>query len=45
MVLETTINGDVGALVTYNTTDFSVAAERFGIRVLTPAQLLKRVKP
>lgn len=45
MVLEAAINGDADALVTYNTADFSVAAERFGIAVLTPAQLLKKVKP
>jgi putative PIN family toxin of toxin-antitoxin system len=45
MVLETAINGDAAALVTYNTADFSVAAERFGIPVLTPAQLLRKVKP
>lgn len=45
MVLEAAINGDAKALVTYNTADFSVAAERFGIPVLTPAQLLKKVKP
>jgi predicted nucleic acid-binding protein len=45
MVLETAVHGDAEALVTYNTADFSVAAERFGIPVLTPAQLLKKVKP
>jgi putative PIN family toxin of toxin-antitoxin system len=45
MVLEAAINGDAGALVTYNTADFSFAAERFGIPMLTPAQVLKKVKP
>ncbi|HKV26444.1 MAG TPA: putative toxin-antitoxin system toxin component, PIN family [Candidatus Acidoferrum sp.] len=45
MVLEAAINGDASALVTYNTGDFSVAAERFGVAVLTPAQLLRKVKP
>jgi putative PIN family toxin of toxin-antitoxin system len=45
MVLETAINGEAGALVTYNTGDFSVAAERFGLPVLTPAEFLKRMKP
>jgi len=45
MVLETAINGDAAPLVTYSTADFSVAAERFGIPVLTPAQLLKKAKP
>lgn len=43
MVLEAAINGDADALVTYNTADFA-AAERFGIPVLTPAQLLKKVR-
>jgi len=39
------IIADAGALVTYNTADFSVAAERFGILVLTPTQLLRKAKP
>jgi putative PIN family toxin of toxin-antitoxin system len=44
MLLEAAINGHADALVTYNTSDF-MAAERFGIGVLTPAELLKKVKP
>lgn len=44
MVLEAAINGDANALVTYNTSDFSAAAERFDLPVLTPAAVLKKVK-
>lgn len=44
MVLETAINGRATALVTYNIADFAVAAKRFRISVLSPADLLKRVK-
>ena len=45
MVLEAAINGDADALVTYNTSDFSPAAARFNVPVLTPADFLKRMKP
>ena len=45
MVLEAAINGDADALVTYNTVDFSPAAARFNVPVLTPADFLKRMKP
>lgn len=38
-------NGKSDALVTYNIDDFSAAAERFGVPVLTPGQFLKRMKP
>src|SRR6267143_4773154 len=34
MVLEAAINGDADALVTYNVSDFAVAADRFGVSVL-----------
>ena len=44
MVLEAAINGDAEALVTYNVADFAVAADRFGIPILRPADVLKRVK-
>jgi putative PIN family toxin of toxin-antitoxin system len=44
MVLEAAINGDADALVTYNVADFAVAADRFGIPILRPADVLKRVK-
>lgn len=45
MVLEAAINGRADALVTYNLSDFAVAAERFRISLLSPAELLKKVKP
>jgi len=44
MVLETAINGRANAVVTYNVADFAVAARRFRISVLSPAELLKKVR-
>jgi putative PIN family toxin of toxin-antitoxin system len=44
MVLEAAIHGKADALVTYNLADFSAAGDRFDIPVLSPADLLKRVK-
>lgn len=44
MVLETAINGRAEAVVTYNVADFAVAARRFKISVLSPADLLKKVR-
>jgi len=44
MVLEAAINGRAEALVTYNTGDFSAIGERFGIAILTPAEILRKVK-
>ncbi|KUM28025.1 twitching motility protein PilT [Mesorhizobium loti] len=41
MVLETAVNGRADALVTYNRRDFSVAAGRFDIPVISPVDLLK----
>src|SRR6266704_6767927 len=40
MVLEAAINGDADALVTYNVSDFAVAADRFGVLVLRPVDVL-----
>lgn len=45
MVLEAAINGQADALVTYNVSDFAQARERFEISVMTPSDLLKKVKP
>jgi putative PIN family toxin of toxin-antitoxin system len=45
MVLEAAINGQADALVTYNVSDFTVAAGRFEIPVLRPADVLRKVKP
>jgi predicted nucleic acid-binding protein len=44
MVLEVAINGQADALVTHNIRDFSGAADRFGIQVLRPAEVLKRIR-
>ncbi len=44
MVLETAINGGADALVTYNVGDFAEAGRRFGIPILQPADLLRKVK-
>ncbi len=43
MVLEA-INGQAEAIVTHNRRDFEVAAERFGIGVWSPAELLERMR-
>lgn len=40
MVLEAAVNGQVSALVTHNVRNFSVAAPKFSLAVLTPAQLI-----
>lgn len=40
MVLEAAVNGQVSALVTHNVRDFSSAAAKFSLQVLTPAQLI-----
>ena len=44
MVLEVAINGEADALVTYNLADFRMAGERFRIPILSPADLLKKVR-
>ncbi len=44
MVLEGAINGQADALVTYNVRDFALPGGRFNILVLSPVELLKRVK-
>jgi len=44
MVLETAINGQADAIVTYNVADLVQAGERFRIRVLRPAELLREVR-
>lgn len=42
MVLETAINGQAAAIVTFNARHFT-AAERFGIAVLWPEAILRRI--
>lgn len=41
MVLEAAVNGRADALITHNVRDFVKGAERFGLRVLKPGELLK----
>lgn len=45
MVLEAAINGRADALITHNVRDFAGVVERFGVPLLTPGELLKRLKP
>jgi putative PIN family toxin of toxin-antitoxin system len=40
MVLEAAVNGQVSAIVTHNTRDFTEVAPKFGLQVLTPAQAI-----
>lgn len=44
MVLEAAINGQAKAIVTHNKKDFERAVERFGIEVLSPAEVLERLR-
>jgi putative PIN family toxin of toxin-antitoxin system len=41
MVLETALNAGAEALVTFNTKDFSEAANRFNLKLVTPAECIK----
>ena len=43
MVLETAVNGRAEAIVTFNRRDFEPAANRFGIAVLAPGEVLQRL--
>ena len=43
MVLDAALNGRADALVTHNLTDFAAAASRFGLALLSPGDLLKRI--
>jgi putative PIN family toxin of toxin-antitoxin system len=44
MVLETAVNGHADALVTHNVRDFVKAADKFGLRVLRPGELLMEMR-
>jgi putative PIN family toxin of toxin-antitoxin system len=41
MVLEAATNGQADAIVTHNLRDFLPAAERFGLRVVTPGGIIR----
>ena len=43
MVLDTAINGTADALVTFNRQDFGQAPARFGIALLSPQDVLRRL--
>lgn len=43
-VLEAAVNGQARAIVTFNQRDFGSAAEKFGVELLRPAELLRRLK-
>jgi predicted nucleic acid-binding protein len=44
LVLEAAVNGQAGAIVTFNTRDFGTAPAQFGIDLLTPAEALRRIR-
>lgn len=44
-VLEAAVNGQAAAIVTFNRRDFGNAPASFGIEVLSPAEVLRRLKP
>ncbi len=44
MVLDAAVNGRADALVTHNLADFASAAPRFGLVLLAPGELLKRMR-
>lgn len=44
MVLETAVNGEADAIVTFNERDFRPAAGRFGLSVLRPGQALRELE-
>ena len=44
MVLEAAVNGRADAIVTFNGAHFRNAPERFGIRLLKPAEALREIR-
>ena len=43
LMLDAAVNGHAEAIVTHNVADFEPASPKFGMRTLTPAQLLKEL--
>jgi hypothetical protein len=43
LVLEAAVNGRAPWLVTHNVGDFAIAAPRFGVDVLRPGELIRRI--
>ena len=44
IVLETAANGRADCLATFNVRDFANAAERFGVAVLKPGEVVTRLE-
>jgi len=44
MILDVAINGRAGAIVTQNAKHFTTAARRYGIKGLSPAELLEAIR-
>jgi predicted nucleic acid-binding protein len=44
MVLEAAVNGRADALVTFNLRDFGMVPARFGLEVMMPRELIRRMK-
>lgn len=44
LVLDAAINGRASAIVTFNRRDFGSIPARFGIEVVIPAQVLRRIR-
>jgi putative PIN family toxin of toxin-antitoxin system len=43
MVLEAAVNGQANAIVTFNLRDFTPAVQRFGIEVVRPGEIVRRL--
>ena len=44
MVLEAAVNGRAEALVTFNRRDYGDVPNRFGVKILSPGEILKRMR-
>jgi predicted nucleic acid-binding protein len=44
LALETAVNGNAEAVVTFNRRDFEPAGGRFGIEILAPAEAVRRLE-
>jgi len=44
LVLEAAVNGNAAAIVTFNQRDFGDTPAKFGIELLSPAEMLRRIK-
>lgn len=44
MVLEAAVNGRANAIVTFNYKDFYPASETFGVEILRPAEIIRKIR-